>query len=82
MKKASLISLIFLISLSSCSFIQLFEVSSQNLNNSGQYFEFENDSVRIIYDFYSKGGTMSFLIINKMKVPLYIDWRKSSFILT
>jgi hypothetical protein len=70
-----------IISLSGCSFVQLFEVTSNNLNNSGKYFEFENDSIRIIYDFNSNGGTFAFLIINKMKVPIYIDWRKSSFIL-
>lgn len=70
-----------ILTLSSCSFVQLFEVSSNNIDNPGKYFEFENDSIRVIYDFNSNGGTFAFLIINKLNVPIYVDWRKSSFIL-
>ena len=82
MKKFILVPLLIsVMSLTSCSFVQLFEVNSLNLDNSEEYLQFENDSLKIIYDFFSEGGSMSFLIINKMKVPIYIDWRKSAFIL-
>lgn len=67
--------------LQSCSFIQLFEVNSINTKATEGYFQIENDTLRIIYNFNSEGGTMSFLVLNKLNVPLYLDWRKSSFIL-
>lgn len=41
---------------------------------------FENDTVRISYSFWSEGGVFSFSVYNKLSVPLYIDWKKSSFV--
>ena len=43
-------------------------------------FVYENDSVKITYDFWSKHGLMSFEVYNKMPIPIYIDWRKCSYI--
>lgn len=80
-KRIILFSFVILcVTLQSCSFVQLFEVNSQNLKDTDEYFQTENDTLRIIYNFNSENGTMSFLILNKLSVPLYIDWRKSSFI--
>jgi len=82
MTKKTFLFLIVMFSmiLQSCSFVQLFEVNSSNTKDSEGYFQTENDTLRIIYNFNSEGGTMSFLILNKLNVPLYLDWRKSSFI--
>lgn len=80
-KNVNIFLILSFIFLCGCSSLQLFEINSQDVNNSKKYFEFENDSIRIIYDFYSESGTMSFLVTNKLKVPLYIDWKKSSFIM-
>ena len=49
--------------------------SSRNQENS-----FENDSVRIIYSFWSESGSYSFSVYNKLNIPLYIDWKKSSLV--
>lgn len=80
-KRIILFSIVmFCMTLQSCSFVQLFEVNSSNMKDAEGYFQTENDTLRIIYNFNSVGGTMSFLILNKLNVPLYLDWRKSSFI--
>lgn len=67
--------------LNSCSSsIQVFETSSTNINREGDFFVFENDSVKITYTFWKWKGIMSFDVYNKLDVPIYIDWKKSSFI--
>ncbi len=44
-------------------------------------FSFENDTVRIQYDFHSLNGEMKFSIFNKLTTPLYINWKESAFII-
>lgn len=41
---------------------------------------FENDTVKIVYSFWSENGAYSFSVFNKLNVPLYIDWKKSSLV--
>jgi hypothetical protein len=41
---------------------------------------FENDTMKIVYRFWKFKGLMAFEIYNKLDVPLYIDWKRSSFI--
>lgn len=41
---------------------------------------FENEEVRVVYNLWANGGTMSFMIANKTDAPLYIDWGKSHLI--
>jgi hypothetical protein len=43
-------------------------------------YVFENDSIRIVYDFWSMQGQMSFELWNKLNVPIFIDWKNSAFI--
>jgi len=43
-------------------------------------WSFENDTVKIDYEFWTEHGVMSFAVFNKLKVPLYVDWKNSSFI--
>jgi len=80
MNKVLLVLIVCVITYS-CSSVRLFEVDSLDLSSSGDYFQFDNDTVQIVYNFHSDGGTMSFLILNKLDIPIYVDWRKSSFIL-
>lgn len=47
---------------------------------SDKGYVFENDSAKVVYDFWQKNGMMSFAFYNKTAAPLYIDWMKSSFI--
>ena len=72
-KKTFLFSIvIFSMTMQSCSFVQLFEVNSSNTKYSEGYFQTENDTLRIIYNFNSEGGTMSFLILNNTVIRLII----------
>lgn len=43
-------------------------------------YVFENDTVKIVYSFWANHGILSYSIFNKLSVPLYIDWRKSSYV--
>ena len=66
----------------SCSpFYQLFETkpSSSGISQD-KFYCFENDTVKIKYTFWEEKGTVCLSIYNKLKIPLYIDWKKSSFI--
>lgn len=44
-------------------------------------FVYETDTLRLSYQFFSEGGTVHFSIENKLATPLYIDWKRSSFII-
>jgi hypothetical protein len=80
-----IVATIFLIlSLSSCSnvsnVIQVFDVASSSCNTDSDCLYYENDTLRIVYMFWGEGGTMGIYIHNKSELPLYIDWKKCSFI--
>jgi hypothetical protein len=60
---------------------QVFEVSSNNVNQKNNDYIFENDSLKISYDLWSyNGGTMKYTIFNKTDKPFYIDWKFSNYI--
>ncbi len=46
----------------------------------GNAFSFENDTLKITYYFWAEHGTLSYTVFNKLNVPLYIDWKKSSYV--
>jgi len=69
------------ITLTSCStFVHVIETKSNNVRFDGTHYSFENDSVKISYNFWANKGIVSFSVFNKLEKPLYIDWKKSSFI--
>ena len=41
---------------------------------------FDNDTVRIVYNFWGSGGVFAFSVFNKLPVPIFIDWKHSTFI--
>jgi hypothetical protein len=70
-----------LLALVSCAvnYAQLYETQPlSTTKNKGHIFE--NDTLRVDYSFWSENGTFSFSIFNKLNVPIYLDWKKSSFI--
>lgn len=75
---------ILLFALSGCyvpKMYQSFEIASkENLKLENHCYTFENDTVKIVYDFFAENGKMWFIIFNKKSSPLYIDWNKSSLI--
>ncbi|MEZ4908744.1 MAG: hypothetical protein R2771_14130 [Saprospiraceae bacterium] len=67
--------------LQSCAnYVQVFETNSNNVNIKDKAYIYENDDVRISFNFWEEKGLMSFEIFNKLDIPLYIDWKKSSYI--
>ena len=48
--------------------------------DSTHKYVFSNDTVRIEYDFWWKGGYMQYTVYNKLPIPLFVDWKNSSFI--
>jgi len=79
------IQLLLFASLASCSKKTIiFETQSANHSISidrNEYYVFENDSLRMVYTFWANRGSMAFSIYNKLEVPLYINWKRSSLIL-
>jgi hypothetical protein len=69
-------------SLISCSkYTQIFQTTpaTRGITSSDRVY-FENDTVRITYSFWQKEGTLAYSIYNKLSTPIYIDWKKSSYI--
>ena len=79
--RRSFISFVILAIFFSCkNYVQVFEVKSNDCKELRDLWVFENDSVKITYAFWHKKGVLSFTVNNKNDKPLYIDWKKSSFI--
>ena len=64
----------------SCAQTRVATVSSENVPKLNNELVFENDTVKITYDFWAKNGIMSFNIYNNFNEPVYFDWKKSAFI--
>jgi hypothetical protein len=60
--------------------VQIMEVQSPNCITDGRILQYENDTIRIGYMFWSDGGIMGLYIHNKLNRPIYIDWKRTSFI--
>jgi hypothetical protein len=80
--KKILFAIISLFTLNGCYTVQVIytEQKSNSLKIEKNNFTFENDTIKIIYSFWAEGGVMAFIIENKLDIPIYIDWKKSSFI--
>jgi len=62
------------------TYVQVFKSSTDLKKSENGLYVFENDSLRISYSFWASKGVFSFSIYNKLDKPLYIDWKKSSYI--
>lgn len=72
---------LFLLSLSSCSTYQYITLDSPQLpKNDKNQLTFENDTLRLTYNFTGKGGPLNVKIYNKTDQPLYVNWKKSALI--
>jgi hypothetical protein len=70
------------IALTGCSTVQILYTApkSEGIKEADNKFYWENDTIRITYAFWENRGIMAFSIENKKDFPIYIDWKKSSFI--
>ncbi|HPG30132.1 MAG TPA: hypothetical protein PKY81_10450 [bacterium] len=73
-----IISIIFLISCASK--MQLIEVKNESIILKDDKYLYQDINVDIGYDFWGKNGIMQFYVFNKSNKPIYIDWKKSSFV--
>lgn len=61
--------------------VLLIEVQSTNCSSVGDFLNYENDTIRVAYAFWAENGKMGIFIYNKSDKPIYIDWKKCSFII-
>jgi hypothetical protein len=80
MKKILLISVLGLILFGCKSYVQVFKTNSSIETDTDGFYVYENDSLKITYSFWKAKGLMTFSIFNKLDKPLYIDWKKSSYV--
>lgn len=73
---------ILVLSLTSCSKYYINTVSSINMLKNKETGEFllENDSVKISYGFAGKDAPVHVKVYNKLMVPVYVDWARSSIV--
>ena len=68
--------------LTSCSRYYVYHTScGKNVNNTESEYVYENDTVKIAYDFWDNHGKMSFSIYNKLNIPIFVDWKNSALII-
>jgi hypothetical protein len=58
----------------------LLELQSPNCSSVEGFLTYENDSIQVVYVFWAENGLVGLFIHNKLKQPLYIDWKKCSYI--
>jgi hypothetical protein len=77
---ATIILLSSLMTSCNIEYVQILRTKSIGLTEKKQGWVFENDSIRINYNFNEQGGIMLFSLFNKLDKPVYLDWKNSSFI--
>jgi hypothetical protein len=73
--------IILLLSTTSCtSTFQVFDVSSNDCQTVNNQIIFENNDIKVSYNFWKDGGKVFFTFTNKTDAEIYIDWGKSHLI--
>lgn len=75
---SSLISLFFL---TNCVEYQYVSLQSSLPQNEARSFTNENDTASITYSFSGNNCPVNIEVYNKLNVPIYVDWRRSSLII-
>jgi len=76
-----ILTIILAFTFTSCgSYIQIMDTQTTNCKTESDTHFFENDSIKITYNFWGLHGNMAFSVFNKTDKPLYINWKNSSFI--
>ncbi|WP_020601731.1 hypothetical protein [Spirosoma spitsbergense] len=61
--------------------IQVVTLRGSNVQPVEEGLVLDNDTLTLRYNFASERGRMHLSIVNKLNQPLYIDWKRSSFII-
>src|SRR5579859_3670459 len=71
----------FLMLITSCSSYEYLRLDSGSMTrNDHKDLIWENDTVKLAYNFHGKNGPMKLSIFNKTDKPLYIDWKRSALV--
>ena len=66
---------------SSCTqFVYVYEIEKDGVISNEELYVYEDSVLQIAYSFWDNHGRLCFLLTNKSDKPIYIDWKKSSFI--
>lgn len=60
--------------------LQIITTKSTNTKVENDFYVYENETVKVTYQFWHDRGLMSFTVYNKLDAPIYIDWSKSCLI--
>jgi len=72
---------LILLTFSSCATYQYATLDSTEVRkNDKKDFSWENDTMRLTYNFHGEGGPISMTVFNKMDKPLFVIWKKSALI--
>jgi hypothetical protein len=63
------------------TFYQLYKTESKDVQNVSDGMVFENEDVKVVYNFWDDSGNSSFLLFNKTESDIFIDLKKSHLIL-
>ncbi len=77
------ISLVVAVIMQSCTthfYYQVYDVQSEGLDSSDDMVLYSNKDCKIIYDFWSEAGDMSFFFMNNTDKDIYIDLSRSFII--
>lgn len=77
------ISIVTAVLMQSCVtpfYYQVYDVQSEGLDSSDDMILYSNDDCKIIYDFWSEAGDVSFFFMNNTNKDIYIDLSRSFFI--
>lgn len=68
---------------SACQTYQYNTISSVNTTQDEKTgkFNVENDSVKITYSFTGKNAPINVVVYNKLNEPVYVDWKRSAYII-
>lgn len=67
--------------LCSCGSYQYLTLSSSQLHqNDKKEFVWQNDTVKIVYNFHGKNGPINLVVYNKTDQPMFIKWKRSALI--
>jgi len=72
---------LIILAFGSCASYQYLTLDSAQMpKNAKKEFTWENDTLRVNYNFNGEGGPITISIYNKTDKPLYIDWNKSAMV--
>jgi hypothetical protein len=73
--------MLILLGFSSCVSYQYLTLNSPELQkNNKKEFSWENDTMRLTYNFHGEGGPVTMTVFNKTDKPLFVNWKKSALI--